>query len=431
MSFQQALSGLSAASTNLDTIGNNVANANTIGFKQGRAEFADIFASSLTGGANNQLGLGARVSQIAQQFTQGNLQTSNNPLDTGINGNGFFRMSTNGTITFSRDGQFQVNNKGYLVNSTGAQVTGYVANATGGVTTGNPVPLVINTADLVPTQTSKTSAVINLDSRSTVPINTTFSATDPTSYNNSTAMTVYDSLGNPHTLATYYQLQAQVAAPVAPALVVNPGTWNVYATLDGTSVSTLPAPVGTMVFTNAGAIDNTAAAVPPTAVTTTDPMAMSIPLSNGAVTPLAVSFDLAGSTQFGSAFSVSNLQQDGIAPGHLSGFTIGVDGTIQGNYSNGRSQPLGQVVLASFINVNGLQPLGNNSWSQTVASGDPLVGTPGSGNLGSLQSAALEQSNVDLTSELVNMITAQRVYQANAQTIKTQDQIMQTITSLR
>jgi flagellar hook protein FlgE len=429
MSFQQALSGLSAASTNLDTIGNNVANANTVGFKEGRAEFADLFANALNGGSNNQLGLGARVAQIAQQFTQGNLQTTSNPLDTGINGNGFYRMSHNGTVTFSRDGQFQVDNQGYLVNSTGGRLTGYQADVNGTITQGNPVELKINTADLVPVATTTTSEVLNLDSRSTVPAAAVFSPTDPNSYNQQSSMTMYDSLGNPHTMTTYYQLQAAGGT-------VAPGTWNVFGTLDGQAVSvtggvTVNDAAGNptvdaaaqLVFSSAGAISTTTPAGMP--------FPMTIALANGSNSPLNFTFDLTGTTQFGSTFSTSNIQQNGIPPGHLTGFAIGADGTVQGNYSNGRSQPLGQVVLASFMDPNGLQPIGNNSWTQTVASGQPLVGVPGAGNLGSLQSSSLEQSNVDLTSELVNMITAQRVYQANAQTIKTQDQILQTITSLR
>lgn len=426
MSFQQALSGLSAASTNLDTIGNNVANANTVGFKDARAEFADLFSSALNGGSNSQLGQGARVAQIAQQFTQGNLQTTNNPLDTGINGNGFFRTSTNGTISYSRDGQFQVNAQGYLVNSTGAQITGYPASATGAIQTGSPVPLQINTAGLLPTATSTSQAVLNLNSGSSVPTVATFNANNPSSYNNSTSQTIYDSLGNPHTMTSYYQLQAVAPAAVPP---VAAGTWNVYATLDGVpmTVTTPGVPPttganGQIIFNAAGGITNSGSL--PFTLT-------SGALTTSATTPLVTTFDLTGTTQYGAPFSVSNLQQNGTAPGNLTGFSIGADGTIEGSYSNGHAQALGQLVMASFIDPNGLQATGNNSWNQTVASGDPLVSTPGSGTLGTLQSSSLEQSNVDLTAELVNMITAQRNYQANAQTIKTQDQIMQTITSLR
>jgi len=429
MSFQQALSGLSASSTNLDVIGNNVANASTVGFKEGRAEFADMFANALNGGSNNQLGLGARVAQISQQFTQGSVQTTSNPLDTAINGNGFFRVDNNGTVSFSRDGQFQVNANGYLVNSTGAKITGYPATATGTITQGTPVDLQINTADLVPVATTKASELVNLNANATVPANPVFSPTDATSYNQQSSMTVYDSLGDPHTLTNYYQLQPAGGTVAA-------GTWNVYATLDGSPVTVTNGvavtdasgnvtanAAGQIVFNSAGGI---ASSTPSTL-----PFQYNAALTNGAATPLTFNYDLTGSTEYGTSFSTGSIQQDGYAPGQLTGFSIGPDGTIQGNYSNGHSQAMGQLVLANFANPNGLQAMGNNAWSQTTASGQPVIGTPSSGSLGSLQSSALEQSNVDLTTELVDMITAQRAYQANAQTIKTQDQIMQTITSLR
>lgn len=429
MSFQQGLSGLSASSTQLDTIGNNIANSNTVGFKEGRAEFADMFANALNGGSNNQLGLGARVAQIAQQFTQGTLQTSSNPLDTAINGNGFYRVDNNGSISYSRDGQFQVDKNGYLINSTGAKITGYPASGTGTITQANPVDLQISTADIAPVATANASEAVNLNSNSTAPTNPVFSPTDSTSYNEQSSMTVYDSLGDAHTLSLYYQLQPSGGT-------VQPGTWNVYATLDGNAVSvtggvsvtdatgvTTPNAAAQIVFSSSGGISSS--------TPTTAPFPLTVALTNGATTPLNFNLNLSGSTMYGSAFSTSNIQQDGYAPGQLSGFSIGADGTIQGNYSNGRSQALGQVVLANFADPNGLQPTGNNAWNETVASGQPVIGVPGSGNLGSLQSSALEQSNVDLTTELVDLITAQRSYQANAQTIKTQDQILQTITSLQ
>ncbi|HEX5463678.1 MAG TPA: flagellar hook-basal body complex protein, partial [Burkholderiales bacterium] len=189
---------------------------------------------------------------------------------------------------------------------------------------------------------------------------------------------------------------------------------------DGTQIGA--GPIGTLTFTSSGAIDTAA---------TTLPLTVSMPLTNGAATPLALSLDLTGSTQFGSAFGVSTLDQDGYASGQLAGFAISDDGTVQGRYSNGQSRMLGQMVLANFADPQGLQPLGNNAWGETSASGQPLIGSPGSGTLGQVQSGALEDSNVDLTAQLVDMITAQRSYQANAQTIKTQDAVMQTLVNLR
>ncbi len=402
MGFQQGLSGLNAASKSLEVIGNNVANANTVGFKESQAQFADVYANSLTGAGASQVGIGTKVAVVAQQFTQGNISASNNPLDVAINGGGFFRMSNNGTITYARNGQFQLDKSGYVVNATGARLTGYTANANGVLSTGAPADLNINTSDLTPKTTTKVKAVLNLDSGSTVPVTTPFNMADPTTYNSSTAVSVYDSLGNAHTLQTFYVKTA-------------PNTWNVYASTDGGAAS-LVSPLN---FNSSGVL------------TTAMPLTVPVAVTTGATTPFNVALDFTGTTQYGSSFSVNALKQDGYTSGRLAGFSISADGTIVGRYTNGQSATLGQVVLANFTNPNGLQSLGNNLWTDTAASGPALVGTPNSGSLGVLQSSAVEDSNVDLTAELVNMITAQRNYQANAQTIKTQDQVLQTLVNLR
>ncbi len=408
MSFQQGLSGLNAAAKNLDVIGNNVANSGTVGFKQSQAQFADVYANSLTGAGGSNVGIGTKVSQVTQQFTQGNITSTNNPLDMAINGGGFFRMDTNGEIAYQRNGQFQLDKSGYIVNPTGAKLTGYTANASGVLSVGAPSPIRINTADLVPNITTDVTAVLNLDSGST-PIDgtvTPFNMNDPTTFHNSTAVSVYDSLGNAQTLQTYY-----VKRPS--------GAWDVYAANDGTQIGA--GPVATLNFNASGAL------------TTAMPLAaINVPATaTGATSPFPVTFDYTGTTQFGSAFSVNTLDQNGYTSGRLAGFNVGSDGVVLGRYTNGQSAVLGQVVLANFSNPNGLQQMGNNMWTESSTSGSPLVGTPNSGSLGVLQSSAVEDSNVDLTAELVNMITAQRVYQANAQTIKTQDAVMQTLVNLR
>ncbi|MBW8371456.1 MAG: flagellar hook protein FlgE [Thiobacillus sp.] len=413
MSFQQGLSGLNAAAKNLDVIGNNVSNASTVGFKQSQAQFADVYANSLTGAGGSGVGIGTKVAVVAQQFTQGNITATNNPLDIAINGGGFFRMDNSGEVTYQRNGQFQLDRMGFIVNPTGAKLTGYTANASGVLSTGAPSPLSINTADLVPQITTEVNAVLNLDSGST-PIDaatTPFDMNDPTTFHSSTAISVYDSLGNSQTLQTYYVLRP----PVAPATT---GVWDVYAANDGTQIGA--APVTSLGFNTSGILQ-TAMPLAPLAVPAT---------ATGATGP-SVTFDFTGTTQFGSAFSVNTLNQDGYTSGRLAGFSIGADGMVLGRYTNGQSAVLGQVVLANFANPNGLQQLGNNMWAETSASGTPLVGTPDSGSLGVLQSSAVEDSNVDLTAELVNMITAQRVYQANAQTIKAQDAVLQTLVNLR
>ncbi|TXF11823.1 flagellar hook protein FlgE [Pelomicrobium methylotrophicum] len=405
MGFQQGLSGLNAASKNLDVIANNVANANTVGFKASIAQFADVYANSLAGAGGGQIGIGTRLATVAQQFTQGNITVTNNPLDVAINGNGFFRLSENGAITYSRNGQFHTDKDGYIVNASGKRLTGYTT-VDGVLNTAAPVELRIDTADLPPQATASVAAKVNLDSRSAV-ISAPFDINDPTTYTSSTAATVYDSLGNPHTLSIYF-------------VKTGANTWSVYGALDGTQIGT--GALGNLNFTASGNIDT---------ATTTLPFVVSAPVTTGAVTPLTFELDFTGSTQFGSPFSMNALTQDGYGPGRLTGFNIGDDGTIVARYTNGQSRVMGQVVLVSFANPKGLQPLGDNAWAQTADSGQPLVGSPGSSNLGLLQSAAVEDSNVDLTQELVNMITAQRVYQANAQTIKTQDAVMQTLVNLR
>lgn len=401
MSFQQGLSGLNAAAKGLDAVSNNVSNAATVGFKGASAQFADVFAASIAGGGSGQIGIGVNLSQVKQSFTQGNISVTNNPLDVAINGGGFFRMSDNGAISFTRNGQFLVDKDGYVVNSAGAHLTGYVANAAGVIVPSSPTDLMISSSDLVPNATTAGTLGLNLDSRETVPA-AAFNYTDPTTYNSSTAMTVYDTLGNSHVLALYFRKTAA-------------NSWNVYSGLDGAA----PGAASAMTFTSAGAV-NTGGTIGPLAFAVT----------TGAA-PLSITLDLTTATQFGSTFGVNSMTQDGYTSGRLSGLSIASDGVIQGRYSNGQSRNLGQIVLANFANPNGLQSLGGNQWSETADSGQPLVGSPNSGSLGALQSAAVEESNIDLTGELVNMITAQRNYQANAQSIKTQDAIMQTLVNLR
>lgn len=409
MSFQQGLSGLNAASKSLDVIGNNVANAGTVGFKGSQAQFADVFSAALGGGGASQVGIGTKLAAVVQQFTQGNITSTANPLDIAINGDGFFRMSQNGAVTYSRNGQFQLDKDGFIVNNNKLHLTGYDVDATGQIVATTPVELQFTASkqSLPSNPTGDIDVGLNLDSRAAVPSVGVFDPNNPLSYNSSTSTSVYDSLGNSHILALYFVKQA---APV--------NTWDVEATFDGTVVA--PAP-GTLTFNGSGALTTAMPLAPP----------VSIVLANGATTPLVFSLDFTGSTQFGSNFGVNTLSQDGFASGTLSGFNIGADGVIQGRYTNGQSKNLGQVVLTSFANPQGLQPLGNNQWSQTPESGQPLVGAPGTGKLGVMQSAAVEDANVDLTGELVNMITAQRIYQANAQTIKTQDAVLQTLVNLR
>jgi flagellar hook protein FlgE len=431
MSFQQGLSGLNAASKNLEVIGNNVANSGTVGFKQAQTQFADMYANSMNGSGASVVGIGVNVANVSQQFTQGNVSSSNNPLDIAIKGAGFFRMVSNGAVTYGRNGQFELDKSGYIVNpSEGyARLTGYgtVLNTVTGqpvLDTGKQVDIQINTADIAPKTTDKATMVLSLDSRTPVLDPAKFDMNDPSTFSWSTPLPVYDSLGNVHSLQTYYVK----TGPVAPA--TGNGTWDVFASSDGVPINYVPpaapAKIGSVQFTTAGVIVPDSA-TPPAQVN----RSLSIPVSGGATTPIALTIDFAGTTQYGADFGRSAATQNGYTSGRLSGFNIGPDGSLLGKYTNGQTWLLGQVTLTNFANPNGLQPLGSNLWGESVASGVPLSGAPNSGTLGALQSNAVEDSNVDLTAELVNMITAQRAYQANAQTIKTQDQLMQTLVNLR
>jgi flagellar hook protein FlgE len=405
MSFQQSLSGLNAASKNLEIIGNNVSNANTVGFKSGRAQFADIYAISLLSSSKNSVGIGVTVQSISQQFGQGNITVSDNPLDVAINGGGFFRLSTEGEITYSRNGQFQVDKDSYLVTASGARITGYPSDINGNIIKTAPVDLNLSPADLTPKATTSSKLVANLDSRTSNAITAAFNPNDATTYHAASGMTVYDSLGNERVMQIFFRRSAA-------------NTWEVYMSEGG---SALPGGglVGTVAFCTGGLL------------TTSMPFNITFNSTNGAATPQTFSLDLTGTTQFGAPFGVSSITQDGFAAGKLAGFSIGNDGVILGRYSNGQTRAQGQIVLASFANPQGLVPLGDNQWAETSMSGQPIVGIPQLGNLGTLQSGALEESNIDLTRELVDMITAQRIYQANAQTIKTQDQMLQTLVNLR
>lgn len=410
MGFQQGLSGLNAAAKSLDVIGNNVANANTVGFKGSQAQFADVYANA-QGGSGTTAGIGVKVAAVAQQFGQGNITASGNPLDMAVSGQGFFQMNNNGAISYSRNGQFQMDQNGFIVNAQGHKLSGYPVNPlTGLIATGSAGPLQLPTAAISPLPTTTSEVGLNLDSRAAVPINP-FNPTDPTSYNSSTAMTIFDSLGNNHIATLYLRKTAG-------------NTWDAYMTVDN-----LPAAgtaLGALSFSSSGLLT---APVGPPLGTITYPGGVAY--TNGATTPQPLTMDFSSTTQFGAPFGVTTLNQNGYTSGQLNGFSTSSDGTIVGRYTNGQSQALGQVLLVNFTNPQGLQPLGNNEWSGTAGSGQPLVGVAGTAGLGILQSGATEDSNVDLTAELVNMITAQRVYQANAQTIKAQDTLMQTITNLR
>ena len=409
MSFQQGLSGLNGAAKNLDVIGNNVANANTTGFKLGAAIFGDVFAASLGGGGGQQVGIGTQITSVSQQFTQGNISLSNNPLDIAINGQGFFRMSDEGAITYTRNGGFSVDKQGYIVSSSGKNLTGFEAR-NGAIVPGVLVNLQLSSSDLLPKATTAASIGANLASTDAIMNPASFSATDPKTYNFSTASTCYDSLGQSHTVTFYFNKESVDT-------LANTATWYANVYIDGNDANGVPG-ASVLTFDGQGTL------------TGATNLVKTVGLTNGAA-PLSITMDFSDVTQFGSGFGVNSLSQDGYASGRLSGYNIGGDGIILGRYTNGQSQMLGQVALSNFVNPQGLSPLGDSMWAESATSGIPLTGSPGSASLGSIQSGAKEDSNVDLTAELVSMITAQRVYQANAQSIKSQDAVLQTLVNLK
>ncbi len=431
MSFQTGLSGLNASSRSLDVIGNNIANANTTGMKSSRAEFGDIIASSIGAAGAGGAGIGVAVAAISQQFTQGNITTTGNNLDVAINGGGFFQLTqTDGSMAYTRDGSFKLDKDGYIKTNTGANVMGYPTDKLGNPTSASIQKLQLPTnAPIGASETTLVTAEFNLDARA---LDATQSAAagvtaEPRS-TYGTALNVYDAQG--------------VASPVNFYFVKTDATansWDVFTGIDGVPTGSTYTSIATLTFDASGNIIGPAATAPATGfgLTLTGGTIPSLN-PNDAVSAGGTGFllqdivvDLTNVTQFGTAFAVSNLTQDGYTAGELTGLTIGEDGVITTRYSNGQTQSAGQLTLAEFRNVQGLTPLGGNAWASTYASGLPVQGSPGVGKFGALRSGALEESNVDLTSELVNMMTAQRAYQANAQTIKTQDQIMSTLVNMR
>lgn len=426
MGFQQGLSGLNASSKNLDVIGHNIANSNTVGFKASRTEFASMVATAIGTASTGNAGIGVQVGAVAQQFTQGNITVTGNNLDVAINGNGFFKIQQpDGSFAYTRAGNFKLDDKGNVVTNNGGKVMGYPMDPiTQTRTASTPQPLVFPTGAPIPAkQTTSIKATFNLDARApdaagdpsaTPPI----AATPRSTYG--TSLNVYDSQGVATPVSLYFQKTGTA------------NTWDVYDRLDDPNATppVVATPIGQITFDDNGQITGPAATPPATGFQL--PITIAPPTPNPNNLPAyTVQVDLDGVTQFGAKFAVSDLTQDGYTAGQLTGINIGADGTIMTSYSNGVTRAEGQIALASFRNAQGLADVGNNLWVETFESGQPVMGVATEGAFGALRSGALEDSNVDLTAELVNMMTAQRAYQANAQTIKTQDQVMSTLVNLR
>ena len=406
MSFQTGLSGLNAASRNLDVIGNNIANANTIGAKVARAEFSEIVAASTIAANGRTEGIGVEVSTVSQQFTQGSVNVTGSALDIAINGAGFFPDTlTDGSMAYTRAGTFKLDTEGNIVTNASAQLMGYPTTVDGVATSSTLQPMRIPTGSPIPARAT-TSMAAELNLNASAPVwNASVPNVPLTTY--CTSLNVYDSQGSAIPASLYMRKTAD-------------DTWQVYTdpTSDATATASLAA---TLTFDTNGQLASSVPAAPTLSITSPNPN----------IGTFSAALDLSKTTQYATAFAVTDLTQDGYAPGDFVALSIGDNGVISARYSNGQTQATGQIALADFRNVQGLRPSENGNWVETVASGQPIVGAPGVGKFGELRAGALEESNIDLTSELVNMMTAQRTYQANAQTIKTQDQVLSTLTQLR
>lgn len=493
MSFNIGLSGLRAATSDLNVTGNNIANAGTAGFKQSRAEFADLYASSMLSSGSNPIGSGVLLSDVSQLFSQGNINYTQNSLDLAIQGSGFFRTSNNGDISYTRAGYFGTDREGFIVNNFGHNLQGYGVDANGNLQNGIIGNLKVETASQAPRSTSTITQPFNLNSTEAVPVlrqsaydgayqtafngsllpgnpnptpaeiaaataaatpaelaaanaagatagataaNASFNPSDPTSYNRSTSVNIYDAQGNAHSFTQYF-------------VKTGANNWDVKILVDGrnpldpTSTQPLSAAVS---FDAAGKLQtinqnglSTGLSLNPDGTISMNGWVPAAPTNaegttwaaNGSAASDAVKFDFRGSSQYNSTFSVAKVVQDGYSTGELSGLEIDETGVLFARYTNGQTKVQGQLVLANFANMQGLTPVGKTAWVQSSASGEPVIGTPKSGTLGSLQSGALEDSNVELSDQLVNLIVAQRNYQANAKTIETESAITQTIINLR
>lgn len=403
MTFRVAISGLKAASGDLEVIANNVANSTTSGFKRSRADFADVFAVTDLGSSANTPGSGVRLAAISRQFSQGNITFTDNNLDMAISGRGFFILDDGGTQVFTRAGAFGVDRDGFLSNTQGKRLIAFSADQNGNIT-GAASPLQLNTANIPPQATASMTLNVNLDATETAPA-LAFDVANPGTFNHSTSTTIFDSLGNSHIATLYYRKTA----------VAN--QWETYAYVDGAQVAGPDA----LQFSATGAL--------------------TVPASGQVVTPsftptggagaMTLTLNYSGTTQFGSPFAVHTLSQDGFSTGRLSGLDIDNQGIIFARFTNGQSRVEGQIALADVPNPQGLQPLSDTTFGETFASGAVVVGAPGTSSLGLLQSGALEDSNVEISEELVNMIIAQRAFQANAEVISTADAITQSIINLR
>jgi flagellar hook protein FlgE len=414
MTLSIGLTGLQAAQTDLDTIGNNIANVGTDGFKASTPHFSSLYGASLSGATGGAVpGQGVLTNSLSQLFTEGTITQSGNPLDVAINGNGFFEVQTNGGLAYSRDGSLLLDSNGTITNSAGAAVLGFSAVASGsnGTAVGPIGPIRISQANLTPTATSNLTMDVNLPStdRQIDTTTTPFNIANAASYNESTTTTVYDSLGTPSTLTTYF---TQVSGSGSPP------QWQTHWGLSSTTGSLIASGAGgALTFNSSGALtagSGTITATPP----------------NGAA-QLSITQKFTGTTLSNLPFAVTSIDNNGNGGGQFSGLQISANGNIVAQYSNGATKLMGTIALASFVNPQGLVAVQGNNWMASAASGPAVTNAPGVAGLGTLEAGAREGSNVDLSTQLVNLIVAQQAYQANVQGINIDQQDVQRLLQLQ
>ena len=419
MTFYTSLSGLQASQTDMSTISHNIANVATTGFKKSRTEFADIVASNFAADPTKTVGSGTAVTENRQQFGEGNLTTTSSSLDLAVSGDGFFNVKTSGgspTVAYTRNGSFRVDPQNNVVDAQGSYLQVYPVDAQGNVTakgadglTNLTLPETSGTA----TPTSKVALGVNLAASALTPSGT-FDRTKASTYNNSTATTVYDAGGNAMTMTSYYVKGASAATDGS-------STWSVYSYVGDQQLKT-----GGSTNPVALSFDATGKLTSPAGPTSYDAFTPA-----GDTTSQSVSLDFGGSTSTGNAFSVATRSQNGTAIGQLTGLAVSAAGVVSASYSNGDTQALGKVALANFVNPMGLRQNGDNYWSSTGISGAAQLGGANDNGFGKMMSGTLEGSNVDITEELVDLISAQRNFQANAKALDTQNQVSETIFNIR
>lgn len=436
MSFNIGLSGLKAANKSLDVAGNNIANVATVGFKSSRAEFADQYAQSIRGtSGGTDVGNGVYTSAVTQNFSQGTLSTgTGRSLDLAIQGNGFFMVSNNGEKLYTRAGNFHTDPQGFVVDNNGNNLQGYSVDANGNVQHGVLTNLRVDSSNMPPKATGLITISSNLNSARSI-VSKTFDPADTDSYSNTFSTEIYDSQGNAHQLDQYFAKTGN-------------NSWSMYTLIDGRSISdptaepvvadetklsfdsagnlvTSPLPTSTAnVTVNADGTFNIANWVPGQSKT------------NGSVTTWApngasansagIKLDMLKTTQTAAHEGAIAKHQDGNYTGQITNMQVDASGNMFATYSNGLSRVIGQVSLTTFANVQGLEPAGGTMWRESYASGTPVTGEPDTGTLGYINGSALEESNVDLSAELVELIKAQANYQANSKTISTENTILQT-----